>query len=340
MNQLLESKLKHHRNHLNDKNTCFLYKEYIYNKDNKVTYSVIVPVYNQEKIIIKNIEAILKHTFGLFELIIILDFCNDNSEQNLLDFFNHYTNKNIGFYGVRLFKQENSPIFEASCDNIGFINSYGDFCLEIQSDMEMQVDGYNLKLSKPFTLLNNVFAVSGRCAHNLFGGRGGVGKLGVAIEKPIEQLEVDENLFYVYETCNRGPILFCRKKLEEINFLNEKKFYLDNSDHDAIVRAYLHKGYISGYVPIDFSSPLQDGSTRKKEPKNAYQKINQKYKKLRKRQGLIEKYLNNYPILKRYSHWIPNWIIFRIFTSSMKKPTEWKSKEIINYDIKKASHIL
>ena len=41
------------------------------------------------------------------------------------------------------------------------------------------------------------------------------------IEKPLSQLNICRNKFYVYETCNRGPLLIDRKKLEELNFLDE-----------------------------------------------------------------------------------------------------------------------
>jgi glycosyltransferase involved in cell wall biosynthesis len=274
MNNILCDALKTNRSHINDNDECFLLKEYVYNNID-IIYSVIVPVYNQEQIIKKNIESIIKYTGGSFEIIIILDFCNDNTESILINFFDTFKNDNSLFSNVRIFKQPNSPIFEASCDNIGFINSKGKYCLEIQADMEMTMNNYNLHLSKPFNLLNNVFAVSGRCAHNLFRD-GGIGKLGRTIENSIEELNINPNIFYVYETCNRGPLLFDKKKLEELNYLDEKNFYQDNSDHDVIFRAYFYKNLISGYVPINFTSPLNDGTTRKKSDD-----ITIKYKLLR-----------------------------------------------------------
>ena len=167
MNNILCDALKTNRSHINDNDECFLLKEYVYNNID-IIYSVIVPVYNQEQIIKKNIESIIKYTGGSFEIIIILDFCNDNTESILINFFDTFKNDNSLFSNVRIFKQPNSPIFEASCDNIGFINSKGKYCLEIQADMEMTMNNYNLHLSKPFNLLHNVVAVSGRCAHNLF----------------------------------------------------------------------------------------------------------------------------------------------------------------------------
>ena len=276
MNSILSNALKTNRSHINDNDECFLLKEYLYNSIN-VTYSVIIPIYNQEKIIKKNIESIIKYTGGSFEILIILDFCNDRTETILINFFNEFKNNNLLFYGVKIFKQPNSPIFEASCDNIGFIHSNGKYCLEIQSDMEMIVPNYNLQLSKPFNLLPNVFAVSGRCAHNLFR-EGGVGKLGSTIEKSIEELNVNPNNFYVYETCNRGPLLIDKASLIELNYLDERNYHLDNSDHDIIFRAFFYKNLISGYVPINFLSPLIDGSTRKVDH---YKDINDRYKLLR-----------------------------------------------------------
>lgn len=296
MNSILESALKHNRSHLNNSDECFLLKEYIYNKLEIIEYSIIVPVYNQENIIYKNIESILKYTGGSFELIIILDFCYDDTENILIKFFNNYNHANNNLYNVRIFKQPNTPIFEASCDNIGFIMSNGIYCLEIQADMEMTQQNYNIHLSKPFKKYNNVLAVSGRCAHNLFDRPGGIGKIGTLIEKSVSELNIDKNKFYTYETCNRGPLLFDRQKLKQLNYLDELNHHLHDDDHDIMIRGYLKYGYICGYVPIDFNSPLFNGSTRKNII-NHNEIINKKYNKLRKEQSkndLIDLYKKNW----------------------------------------------
>ena len=90
MNNLLNTELKYHRSHLNDKDECFLLKQYTYNDITEIEYSVIIPIYNQEKIITKNMNSILKYTGGIFEIIIILDFCYDNTEFNLINFLDNY----------------------------------------------------------------------------------------------------------------------------------------------------------------------------------------------------------------------------------------------------------
>jgi glycosyltransferase involved in cell wall biosynthesis len=240
-----------------------MFKKYTYN-DGEIIYSVVVPVYNQEAIIVKNLKSIINHTLGNFEIIMILDFCYDNTEKVLFEFLDNYVNDKSNLIQIKIFVERDKPLFETKCDNIGFKNSSGVYCLEIQADMEMTQTGYNTHLTIPFKLLNNVIAVSGRCAHML-DEASGIGKLGNMIEKSIDELQLNRNCFYVLETCNRGPLLLDRKKLEEMDYLNEEEYYLENSEHDLMIRAFLEKNYICGYVPIDFQSPLSDGSTRKRD---------------------------------------------------------------------------
>lgn len=242
-------------------NQMFLYQKKYYN-DKNIIYSIVTPVYNQEDIIVENIKSYIDNTAGNFEIIIILDYCFDNTEKNLMNFINNYENKLENFVQIKILKNVTKPLFETKCDNLGFKLSNGKYCLEIQADMKMTEYGYNLELTKPFNILNNVIAVSGRCAHNLFNANLGAGKLGRNIEKTIDQLKINKNKFYVFETCVRGPLLLDKQKLEELNFLNDDEYFLDDSDHDLMARAYIEKKYICGYVPIDFESPLNLGSTR------------------------------------------------------------------------------
>lgn len=239
---------------------------------NIAKYSIVTPVYNQQNIIVRNIKSYITNTLNYFEIIVIIDCCSDDTKKTLLAFFREYENVNDNFVQITLIETE-EPFFETMCDNVGFRRAEGEYVLEIQADMMMTEMGYNISLTKPFTVLNNVIAVSGRCAHNLFR-KGGVGKIGIQVEKNISELDVNRNIFYVYETCNRGPLLIDRKKLIELDYLDENNYFLDGSDHDLMARAYINHGYICGYVPINFYSPLRDGSTRKMaDPKNRQKKI-------------------------------------------------------------------
>lgn len=276
-----------------------MFKSYKYNSGD-IVYSIVTPIYNQESIIVKNVKSFIEHTVDKFEIILILDFCFDKTEKNLIDFLDNYKCDNNNLIQIKIFKNVDKPLFETKCDNIGFKNSEGKYCLEIQADMEMTEYGYNLSLSRPFNQLNNVIAVSGRCAHSLFRVPFcGIGKLGENIEKSINELNIDRHKFYSMDTCNRGPLLLDRNKLQELEYLDEKNYFLDNSDHDLMIRAYLIKGYICGYVPIDFKAPLSDGSTRNnKKYNNQKEYIINEVEKRKLQQMLnpkeLYKYINYY----------------------------------------------
>lgn len=245
---------------------------------NKTPYfSIVIPVYNQENIIIQNFNSILDNTTQeYYEIIYILDSCSDNTEQNLIHFINNM-NKNYPLLIKILILKSNIPLFETSADNLGFICSNGEYILEIQADMTMTEYGYNMKLLKPFIINENIIGISGRCCHS-FDETNGIGKLGLDITKPLSLLDnIDKNSYYIGETCNRGPLLLNKSKLKELGYLDEVNYFLDNSDHDLFARAYFLKNWICGYVPIDFIALLENGSTRKPRDSN-----NETYYKIKK----------------------------------------------------------
>jgi len=228
----------------------------------KPFFSIVTPVYNQENIIVQNFKSILDNTNEkYYELIYILDSCSDNTETNLINFINKMNVDEYPLLIKILILKSSIPLFETSADNLGFICSDGEYILEIQADMTMTQDGYNMKLLKPFTLNENIIGISGRCCHS-FDETNGIGKLGLDITKQLLP-NIDQNAYYIGETCNRGPLLLNNSKLKELGYLDEVNYFLDNSDHDLFARAYYLKNWICGYVPIEFSAPLENGSTRK-----------------------------------------------------------------------------
>ena len=226
--------------------------------------SIVMPIHNQEKIIIKNLQAILTHTTGIpYEMIFILDSCSDNTEDVLLKWLNDLV-ATLWLTNIVVFNSEH-PMFETTCDNLGFLCSRGTYILEIQADMEMTQTGYHTQLMRPFLANSNVIGVSGRCCHGLTYSDG-IGRMGVAIAQPVSP-EIDRNVMYMSESCNRGPLMLHKPKVEALGYLDEVNFFLDYSEHDLFIRARVQKGWLCGYMAIEFDSPFEDGSTRK--PRNA-----------------------------------------------------------------------
>jgi hypothetical protein len=207
---------------------------------------------------------------------------------------------------ITVFKVTGKPLFETKCDNIGFRRATGTFCLEIQADMEMTEPGYNLRLAAPFFKYNNVIAVSGRAAMPMFGppGKTGVGKMNGLIERSVAELGVARDKFYVHESAIRGPLLIHRGRMAELGFLNETEFFLNNSDHDLMARAWLTHRWICGYVAIDFSAPLNEGTLR-----NIYKYADthpREWRVNRDEFARLSAAADMAPGLKRHTaHWVP-----------------------------------
>jgi len=225
-------------------------------------YSIIVPVHNQELIVVENIQSVMMNTVGSYELIVIFDACEDQTEMLALTFFKSLKSSQR----IICFRTDKS-IFETSCDNIGFKMARGEFCVEIQADMKIMTYGYNFILSRPCRIWEDVFAVSGRCCHQWKDSSVGIGKLGLKVETTLSLTFNQMNDFYIAETCNRGPLLFVTKRLATLNYLDEKNFFLGDDDHDIMARAFDQFKWINGYMPIEFYSPIHLGSTRKPRTK-------------------------------------------------------------------------
>jgi glycosyltransferase involved in cell wall biosynthesis len=241
--------------------TIIFFKQY---NDNNVDYSLVMPIYNQQDIIIKNITSAIVNTAGNFEYIIILDGCTDHTKKYIIEFFDGRKFKeNV----VRVIIIELLiPVFETTCDNIGFVISEGKYIIEIQADIELIQYGYNDMLAKPCKIYNDIIGVSGRCAHG-FLNQNGIGKLSGLIEYRSNIKLEDMNYIYIYGSCVRGPLLLDNEKLKKCRYLDEQNFVLGDDDHDLFCRAYNQFGYKCGYVSIEFNSPLKDGSTRKEMDK-------------------------------------------------------------------------
>jgi hypothetical protein len=205
---------------------------------------------------------------GNYEVILIFDNCDDNSQDYLIRYFNTLSFSEIGIKRVLMIEQK-SPVFETTCDNIGFRLSKGKYIIEIQADMKIITFGFNHILTKPFRIWDDIFAVSGRCTHGIMANNGmiyytgGVGKLGELVESPVNIDFKFMNKIFILDTCNRGPIAFINERIKEIGYLDEQNFVLGDDDHDLMMRARYKKGWLCCHYPIEFYSPISLGSTRK-----------------------------------------------------------------------------
>jgi glycosyltransferase involved in cell wall biosynthesis len=262
------------------------------NIDPKLT--IVMPVFNQSKII----ENILNQLFNSielpFDLIIINDASDDNSSEIVCSFL-----RNTNFTKIvnATLIENYFSIYETACDNLGFKMARTEYILEFQSDIYINHKGFEKKMIDAIEQFN-LSSVSGRLVHHysvLEGPKAwfkyplkklqfnfnlineGIGLMGHKIFQN-KQSNLPDNFIYIGETVARGPWLLKKSILEKLNYLDQENYFLGNDDHDFHFRARKLINADCAYFPVNIYSNRLEGSTRKiREGTNAkiYDYLNQ-----------------------------------------------------------------
>lgn len=94
-----------------------------------------------------------------------------------------------------------------------------------------------------------------------FQATGCAGKLGQLVNSNLSTPRELKNRIWISETVMRGPLLIDKVKFLDLGGFDYKSFFLGYDEHDLFLRAYL-AGFSCGYVPVNFRSPLETGSSR------------------------------------------------------------------------------
>jgi hypothetical protein len=242
------------------------------------TFSLVMPIHNQETVIANVLSSVVLHTVGAYELCLILDGCTDSTKSNVLKWIDA---TQFPSACVRLLVLENKQgIFETSCDNQGFVLARGKYIVEIQADMVILTFGYNLLLATPLEVYPDMIAVSGRCCHglNTLTQSLSVGKIGTLVSHP-HPATFDTDTVYLSHTVNRGPLVLRREMLHTLGYLDEEHYVLGDDEHDLFMRAWTTYQWRTGFVPVEVWSPLEWGSTRKEKSPEVRQYLESRQRK-------------------------------------------------------------
>lgn len=94
--------------------------------------SIIIPLYNREKTIVKTLESIARQSYQVLEVIIVNDGSSDNSERVVAQYLKNIKN-NISYY---FFNQANAGAPAAR--NAGFRKSKGEYILFCDADVVLE----------------------------------------------------------------------------------------------------------------------------------------------------------------------------------------------------------
>ena len=216
--------------------------------------SIILTVHNQENIISSVLCGILDNISSYVkELIIILDGCTDNSEKNIDKLLPKAKDKGLDIKIIF-----SNDINEVRANNLGLKNSTCKYSIIVQDDCVITEPNFDQRMLKPFLLLPNLMAVSGRDAvdvrviqgrldyYNCGGKDAGTAK----------------NIFSIRDAVNRSPLMLDNDKVSRLNYLDEDFAPLDSDDVDLSIRGNKAFGYIVGSYVVDYDSPLHWGTTR------------------------------------------------------------------------------
>ena len=132
------------------------------NRIKDVEVSIVIPVFNQELIIVDYLASIIRNCTTDCEIIILNDASKDDT-LNLLKFFLLNIDSELGSFVLKIslysFRKQ---VFETFCDVTGFNLSTGKFIIEIQADMKIKEYGFDSKLLKILKMNQDIFLLSGR----------------------------------------------------------------------------------------------------------------------------------------------------------------------------------
>jgi len=217
------------------------------------TIGILLTIHNQEQLAPIIFDGIVNNISPNVTLItIIFDGCTDRSEEVLKD----KVSINCGAF-VETFNTPN--LNETLANNYGLKISPCDYTIIVQDDCLIQEKNFDQRMLKPFLAVPELIAVSGRDAVDtrLLNGRLDYYNVGG------KDVPHSRDIFYIRDAVNRSPLMLDMKKLKELNYLDEDFAPLDSDDVDLCIRAYKQFGYLSGAYVINFSSPLNWGTTRR-----------------------------------------------------------------------------
>lgn len=252
-------------------------------------FTIAMPLYNAQNLIQKSLRSVVNTTTSSWSLDIVIDACTDSTRlvvyqslhrllrrlkgslaSNCASLCRNYTNScsKLAFpTRIRVIVAP-TPLYECKAENLVYSSNDPSWAyVSVQPDQQLTERGWNLQLALPLQLWGDIVSASASCAHNLFKYKGFNSYLGVG-PKCNESYEAPTSLrvaerstkpaFIVRESSNRGPLIFHAKKLQLMNFLDEKNFLLSNDDHDLHIRAYGQYRWVTGFWPIGWRELVSD----------------------------------------------------------------------------------
>lgn len=232
--------------------------------------SINLTIHNKARLLPSVLKGIFENTIGPYELIVVFDGCTDSSESSFMGYCDGIK-KGMKMPQIIIAKENN--VFETKANNTAAKKSKGEHIIIVQDDQIITEHGWNERLLKPFKAFNDVFAVSGRGAHNFAYNHSSPwnnpdykqGNEWSNLLLTVHHVSMDNtperNTFFIRDSVYRGPLAINRADLEAMDYFDES-FIQDCDDHDLMYRMKAKLGKKVGYYPVGWYSKPEYGGTR------------------------------------------------------------------------------
>ncbi len=230
--------------------------------------SILLTIHNKENLIVDVLDGIFKNAVEKFEIIICLDGCIDKTSEIVLRYLYDTRCKNLVHFNV--LRADN--VFETRANNMCARTSRGEYVIIVQDDCIIRDYGFDERILRPMRTWDDIFAVTGRCAHNWQFNPNSKdinsqphGREWCDILEHVNHANVSSiprDVFAIRDSCNRGPLAINRKEFEEMGYFSEEIFLQDMDDHLLMNDAWVKLGKKVGYYGINFESKDEWGGTR------------------------------------------------------------------------------
>ena len=178
--------------------------------------SVLLPVYNSEKTILKCISSILSSSYSNFELVIVNDGSNDSSKDLIYSLEDDR---------IKYFEKMNSGLIDSL--NFGVKNCSSEIIMRIDSDDYIKPEKIELQLKK-MQFSNSI--LTGTNAYIVDKNDKTIGKTNL----PLKHSEIIKSMLKIRPSLIHPSIMVYKEVLHKVNYFDEK--YSHAEDYDLFFR--------------------------------------------------------------------------------------------------------
>jgi len=202
-----------------DKSFCVMNRYYslftrkVNDLSKNLTVSVIIPLFNSEKTILRSLKSVESQSYPIKEIVVVNDGSSDNGEKIVQDFINQSKLKTI------LINQENSGPSRAR--NIGISASSGDLIAFLDSDDYWSNNKIECQINVIKDLPN--FGLIATNRNNEFFESFLIWRFGTVVRLPFY-------FFFLKNFCPTPTVILKRSIVDKVGLFDEKMKYCEDSD--------------------------------------------------------------------------------------------------------------